>query len=104
MAERKPVVVIYDDENVIECLSQELINAVVASAKADLLKGYVGSDYVTLYDSNYKTRLSIDKESVYFSLNEKLALDEELANIRKSMIESQIAEKEKEIAALQSII
>ena len=44
MSERKPVVVIYDDENVLECLQQELCNAMFAAAKSGQLKSHINKD------------------------------------------------------------
>lgn len=86
MAERKPVVVIYDDENVIESLTQELINASVAA----LLNGEFECEQCTsikyFSNENLSVRLSYGQYTgLTVSLNESVAVSDRILDYMQSV-------------------
>lgn len=99
MAERKPVVVIYDDENVIEALTQELINASVAA----LLAGEFDCEQCTsikyFNNENLSVRLSYGQYTgLTVSLNESVVVSDQ---IRDYMQGIEDAAKKQELEMLK---
>ena len=102
MNERKPVVVIYDDENVIDCLHTELCNAIIAAAKAGMLKSTITESGTVIYDncnvtSHYSIVFGDDTVSVMSS--ELYHFDEDFEQLK---IKAQIEQKERELARLKA--
>lgn len=98
-SERKPVVVIYDDENVLECLQQELCNAMFAAANAGQLKSRINEDGDVIYqDKDYRFTLSIYDEFAVVHTRENFYLDDDIEQLR---LKAQIEQKERELAELK---
>lgn len=97
--ERKPVVVIYDDENVLESLTQELINAAVKALLAGefeceqmgTIKYFKSED--ACVRMNYGDYIGLE-----VSLKEKVAVTD---NIRDYMQGADKAAKKKELEMLK---
>ena len=99
MSERKPVIVIYDDENVLECLQQELCNAMFAAAKSGQLKSCIYKDGDVIYqDEDYRLTLSIYDDFAVVNTRENFHLDD---NIEQLRLKAQIEQKERELAELK---
>lgn len=99
MNERKPVVVIYDDENVLECLQQELCNAMFAAAKSGQLKSHISEGGDVIYqDKDYRFSLSIYDKYAFVHTHESYCLDD---NIEQLRLKAQIEQKERELAELK---
>ena len=99
MSERKPVVVIYDDENVLECLQQELCNAMFAAAKSGQLKSHINEDGDVIYqDKDYHLTLSIYDEFAVVHTREIFYEDNDIEQLR---LKAQVEQKERELAELK---
>lgn len=99
MAERKPVVVIYDDENVIESLTQELINASVAALLAGEFECEQCTSIKYFNNENLSVRLSYGQYTgLTISLNESVAVSD---RIREYMQGVDAVAKKKEIDLLK---
>ena len=99
MNERKPVVVIYDDENVLECLQQELCNAMCAAAKSGQLKSHISEDGDAIYqDDEFRLTLAIYDKYAVVHTHESYHLDD---NIEQLRLKAQIEQKERELAELK---
>ena len=97
--ERKPVVVIYDDENVLEALHQELCNAIVAAAKAGKLNCEVTEDNEAIFTSKERDfRLAIYEDFSVCSSHDMLAMSEDIVQLR---IKAQIEQKQRELEVLK---
>ena len=97
--ERKPVVVIYDDENVIEVLTQELINASVSALLAGKFKCKQNSTLKVFNSDDLSVRMTYGS---YIGLN--LSLSENIAvtdDIRDYMQSVDAAAKKKELEMLK---
>lgn len=102
MAERKPVVVIYDDENVLECLTQELINAAVKALLAGEFECEQNATLKFFKSENCSVRMSYGQ---YIGLN--LILNEHIAvtdDIREYMQRVDTQAKNAEIKLLKERI
>ena len=99
-SERKPVVVIYDDENVLECLHQELCNAMFAAAKSGQLKSRINEDGDVIFqDKYYRYTVSIYDEFAVVHTRENFYLDDDIEQLR---LQAQIEKKERELDELKS--
>lgn len=101
MKERKPVVVIYDDENVLEVLHLELCNAMFAAAQAGQLVSRITEDGDVIYEDKeraYHLMLSIYNDFAVVQTRESYDITDDIENLR---VKAQIAQKEREIKALQ---
>ena len=98
--ERKPVLVIYDDENLLQVLQQELCNAMFAAAKGGLLTARIGVDDVAIYEDESKT-LDIMIHDQFCSVHSRTFFDFD-DDIEQLRIKAQIAHKERELLALKN--
>lgn len=99
MAERKPVVVIYDDENVIESLTQELINASVAALLAGEFECEQSGTIKYFKSEDTCVRMSYGNYiGLEVSLKEKVAVTDK---IRDYMQGADKAAKKKELEMLK---
>lgn len=99
MAERKPVVVIYDDENVIESLTQELINASVAALLAGEFECEQNTTLKFFNNKNYSVRMNYGQYSgLLLTMCENIAVTDE---IRDYMQGIEDAAKKQELEMLK---
>lgn len=99
MNERKPVVVIYDDENVLEALHQELCNAIVAAAKAGEMNCEVTEDNEAIFTSKERDfRLAIYEDFCVCSAYSMLEMSEDIVQLK---LQAQIAQKQRELEELK---
>lgn len=99
MAERKPVVVIYDDENVIESLTQELINAAVKAFLAGEFNCEQNSTLKLFKSEDYSVRMTYGEYiGLNVSLNEYIAVTDEIRDYMQSVDE---VAKKKELEMLK---
>ena len=109
MAERKPVVVIYDDENVLECLTQELISAATAALLAGEFECEQNATLKFFKSENYSVRMSYGQHiGLNLMLNENIAVtddvreymqrvDTQAKNAEIKLLKERIEQLEKEV-------
>lgn len=86
MAERKPVVVIYDDENVLESLTQELINAAVKALLAGEFNCEQNTTLKLFKSEDYSVRMTYGNYiGLNVSLNECIAVTDEIRDYMQSV-------------------
>ena len=99
MNERKPVVVIYDDENVIEVLTQELINASVSALLAGKFNCEQNATLKCFKSEDYSVRMMYGEYiGLNISLNEYLAVTDEIRDYIKRV---DAVSKKKELEMLK---
>lgn len=84
--ERKPVVVIYDDENVIEVLTQELINASVSALLAGKFVCEQNSTLKCFKSDDLSVRMTYGEYiGLNLSLSENIAVTDEIRDYMQSV-------------------
>lgn len=97
--ERKPVVVIYDDENVLESLTQELINAAVKALLAGEFNCEQNTTLKFFKSDDLSVRMSYGNYiGLNLSLSENIAVTDEIRDYMQSVEE---AAKKKELEMLK---
>lgn len=97
--ERKPVVVIYDDENVIEVLTQELINKSVAALLAGKFNCEQNGTLKIFNSEEHSVRMTYGEYiGLNVSLNEYIVAGD---NIREYMQKVDAVAKKKELDMLK---
>lgn len=99
MAERKPVVVIFDDENVIESLTQELINASVSALLAGEFECEQNTTLKFFKNENYSVRMNYGQYSgLSLTMCENIAVTDKIRDYIQGVDK---AAKQREIALLK---
>lgn len=84
--ERKPVVVIYDDENVLEALHQELCNASVSALLAGKFKCEQNSTLKVFNSDDLSVRMTYGNYiGLNLSLSENIAVTDEIRDYMQSV-------------------
>ena len=97
--ERKPVVVIYEDENVLESLTQELIGAAVKALLAGEFNCERNATLKCFKSEDYSVRMTYGEFiGLNVSLNEHIAVTDEIRDYMKRV---DAASKKKELEVLK---
>ena len=97
MTERKPVVVIYDDENVIESLTQELIGAAVKALLAGEFNCEQNTTLKLFKSENLSVRMTYGNYiGLNLSLSENIAVTDEIRDYMQ-MVDTVAKKKELEM-------
>lgn len=98
--ERQPAVVIYNDEDVLYCLQQELVNEVIRRIKRNEIPYQLNEEGEPFFeDKSNNIRLSIFNECAVFLFKDFYDINDEFEQIRLSAL---IDEKKRELAELEN--